>query len=172
MSDLGLHHEFAKVGTVRGGGRYPITCGNVRAPVAEEQERRFATAAPGVSQRPPLAKSGNFSLVVRVASGNALTARAHFTALRPASGSKRGTIQPVESPVKKWILFSEYRRPDIPASNRESPPLFVRNPPTHFTATPPTPLRSSLSGHRGRAGEFGERPHTREGVCARNRYLR
>jgi hypothetical protein len=32
--------------------------------------------------------------------------------------------------------------------NRESPPLFVRNPPTHFTATPPTPLRSSLSGHR------------------------
>jgi sugar/nucleoside kinase (ribokinase family) len=27
--------------------------------------------------------------------------------------------------------FSEYRCPDIPASNRESPRLFVRNPPTH-----------------------------------------
>src|SRR5450631_4554798 len=25
----GLHHEFAKVGTVRGCGRYPITCENV-----------------------------------------------------------------------------------------------------------------------------------------------
>jgi hypothetical protein len=27
----GLRREFAKVGTVRGGGRYPITCENVRA---------------------------------------------------------------------------------------------------------------------------------------------
>jgi len=33
MSALGLDHEFAKVGTVRGGGQYPITCENVRVPV-------------------------------------------------------------------------------------------------------------------------------------------
>src|SRR5450631_3849151 len=48
MSDLGLHHEFAKVDTVRGCGRYPITCENVPAPeLAHGEFRRFATAGPG-----------------------------------------------------------------------------------------------------------------------------
>src|SRR5450755_3850270 len=32
MSTVCLHRKFAKVGTVSGGGRYPITCENVRFP--------------------------------------------------------------------------------------------------------------------------------------------
>jgi HPt (histidine-containing phosphotransfer) domain-containing protein len=45
MSDLGLHHEFAKVGTMRRGGRYPITCENVPA----ARTRAFSIAASGTS---------------------------------------------------------------------------------------------------------------------------
>jgi hypothetical protein len=46
MSPLGLHREFAKVGTVRGGDGYPITCENVCAAVAEEARVPFRNGRP------------------------------------------------------------------------------------------------------------------------------
>ena len=94
MSDLGLHHELAKVGTVRGCGRYPITCENVRAPVPGIEQRRRSS----LSANPSRECSDH---VGRIA---APTARNHFTARRSRwlPGEKVATF-------RYWLTRTETR---------------------------------------------------------------